>query len=194
MTCIIKGSSIVTLYPQWIDFEEATALFKSLREEIPWRHDAIKIAGKEILQPRLTFACGDSSVKEHRYSGISVPVIPWTSELLSPIRDYCKRINDLIEGDFNACLLNYYRDGQDSIGHHSDREGTDLIKKVATISLGGTRDFLLKHKTEKTLIKQPLSNGDLVLMLGRTQEEYTHSIPTRAKQNEPRISLTYRHL
>lgn len=48
---------------------------------------------------------------------------------------------------YNFCLVNYYASGDDSIAFHSDDErflGPE--PNIASLSLGGERDFLMKHK------------------------------------------------
>ncbi|CAI7649594.1 unnamed protein product [Penicillium discolor] len=48
---------------------------------------------------------------------------------------------------YNFCLVNYYASGEDSIAFHSDDErflGPE--PNIASLSLGGERDFLMKHK------------------------------------------------
>ena len=53
---------------------------------------------------------------------------------------------------FTTCLLNRYRNGQDSNGWHADDE-KELGKNppIASLSLGASRWFHLKHKDDKTL-------------------------------------------
>eukprot|EP01137_Pigoraptor_chileana_P004986 Opistho-2@2763 len=97
---------------------------------------------------------------------------------------------------FNSCLLNEYRNGSQYIGFHADDE-KDLgeNRMVATVSLGGARDFVLKPKKsegEKTT-KILLESGSLVVMAGECQRLYHHSIPKRASA-EYRVSLTFRRL
>ncbi|KAJ6138737.1 Oxoglutarate/iron-dependent dioxygenase [Penicillium samsonianum] len=56
---------------------------------------------------------------------------------------------------YNFCLVNYYASGDDSIAFHSDDErflGPE--PNIASLSLGGERDFLMKHK--------PLVSGGIV--------------------------------
>ncbi|KAJ5550246.1 Oxoglutarate/iron-dependent dioxygenase [Penicillium sp. DV-2018c] len=48
---------------------------------------------------------------------------------------------------YNFCLVNYYASGDDSIAFHSDDErflGPE--PNIASLSLGGERDFVMKHK------------------------------------------------
>ncbi len=108
---------------------------------------------------------------------------------------------------FTHCLVNYYANGADSISYHSDDErflGT--LPSIASFSLGSRRDFLMKHKPiapdnnaapppETKPIKMPLGSGDMILMKGRTQANWLHSIPKRTGKNADdggRINITYR--
>jgi alkylated DNA repair dioxygenase AlkB len=96
-------------------------------------------------------------------------------------------------------LVNYYASGSDSISYHSDDErflGTDPA--IASFSLGAKRDFMMKHKNPNTGAKQlkmPLASGDMILMRGKTQANWLHSIPKRSGKNMEdggRINITFR--
>ena len=93
---------------------------------------------------------------------------------------------------YNFTLVNYYADGSDSISYHSDSE-TFLGPEpcIASLSLGGTRNFHLRHTKTKTVEKFVLADGDMVVMRGRTQHEWEHSVPKR-KNAEGRINITFR--
>ena len=95
---------------------------------------------------------------------------------------------------YNAELLNRYRTGQDSVGWHSDDEpelGTNPV--IASVSLGATRNFQFKHKTNPDLkLSIELTNGSLLLMRGATQHFWKHQIPKTTKVLGPRINLTFR--
>ncbi|KAK4507842.1 hypothetical protein PRZ48_001577 [Zasmidium cellare] len=103
---------------------------------------------------------------------------------------------------FNFALVNYYSSGNDSISYHSDDErflGVDPA--IASFSLGAKRDFLLKHKptagkheSESKPLKFPLAPGDMVLMRGKTQSNWLHSIPKRKSgdADKGRINITLR--
>jgi alkylated DNA repair dioxygenase AlkB len=109
--------------------------------------------------------------------------------------------------EYNFCLVNYYASGSDSISFHSDDEqflGQDPA--IASFSLGARRDFLMKHKppppnaanppaVDAKPLKLPLGSGDMVLMRGRTQSNWLHSIPKRTGKNQEdggRINITFR--
>ncbi|EGR47777.1 uncharacterized protein TRIREDRAFT_63869 [Trichoderma reesei QM6a] len=108
---------------------------------------------------------------------------------------------------FNFCLVNYYSSGADSISFHSDDErflGPDPA--IASFSLGARRDFLMKHKpvaagqgetpaSKSPTLKFPLNSGDMILMRGKTQSNWLHSIPKRTGKNQEdggRINITFR--
>lgn len=191
---INDGESMVYVVRGWADAKECTALCEKLRTELKWRHEPIKLFGKTFMQPRQVYACGDDELvrigKTYDYSTVHIPIVPWIPE----VQAYRDRISKELGLPFDSCLLNEYLDGTQSIQHHSDREALGVCNSVVTISLGGSRDFHLKSKSKPfRTIKTTLHNGDVVVMLYKTQEQWTHSIPKRAKA-EYRISLTYRQI
>lgn len=105
---------------------------------------------------------------------------------------------------FNFALVNYYASGEDSITYHSDSESfLGPEPAIASFTLGARRDFLLRHKktpaghpSESKPLKLPLGSGDMVLMRGRTQSCWEHSIPKRkgkgGEAEKGRINITFR--
>jgi alkylated DNA repair dioxygenase AlkB len=89
--------------------------------------------------------------------------------------------------------LNRYRNGQDSMGFHSDAEpelGRNPI--VPSLSLGAQRRFVLVHKKSKRKIEIVLGHGSLLIMGGALQHFWKHALPkTKAPVGE-RINLTFR--
>ena len=167
---------------------ESLDLYKYLLDHIDWQQETIKVYGKSHLTPRLSCWMGDKS-SIYGYSHTVMQPVPWDNKVL--------RIKQKIEGianrSFNSVLINYYRDGKDSNGWHSDDEPELGLKPViASLSLGAPRDFHLRHKANKKLIhKMSLTNGSLLIMSGTTQQYWQHHIPKRAKA-EGRINLTFR--
>lgn len=123
--------------------------------------------------------------------------------------DYLRRLTEIFtDATYNFCLVNYYANGADSISYHSDDERfLGPNPSIASFSLGATRDFCMKHKPippkdsepppEQNLkppLKLPLASGDMVLMRGKTQANWLHSIPKRkGKGSESgRINITFR--
>ena len=99
---------------------------------------------------------------------------------------------------FNCVLLNLYRDGQDSMGWHSDDEpelGPD--PSVASLSLGATRRFQLRRRRDRrTRVDLDLRHGSLLVMGPPTQAHWQHAVPKRPKASGagPRVNLTFRYI
>ena len=98
-----------------------------------------------------------------------------------------------IESDFCITLekdmfLNYYQDGSDYCPYHADVYNCDTI----TLSLGATRDFLVKENGKGTKAsKYTLTTGDLYYMPHSIHKTYKHSIPVRKGVSEGRISILF---
>ena len=177
--------------PQFINEEEAVLLFKELMLNTPWQEDDIRVYGKLYKQPRLT-AFFANNQKSYGYSNITM-----TPHDFTPVLKTLKhKIEAATNTAFTSCLLNLYRDGQDSNGWHADDEKELGINPViASLSLGAERVFHLKHKTNKALKhKLVLQNGSLLIMKGSTQHHWLHQIPKTKKPIGKRINLTFRFL
>lgn len=168
---------------------ESEALLKSLLDETPWRQDSLRFGGKEVLVPRLQAWYGD---RGYGYSGLKLTPLPWTSALDS-MRG---KISELAQREFNSVLVNYYRDGNDSVAWHADDErelGPD--PHIASLSFGATRRFELKHRTRKqSRLNLALENGSLLLMGSGLQRHWVHQLPKDPGITLPRINLTFRFI
>ncbi|MFN0047558.1 MAG: alpha-ketoglutarate-dependent dioxygenase AlkB family protein [Cytophagales bacterium] len=175
--------------PQFYSDEQSRRLLNELKNTIDWRQEKIKMFGKEILEPRLVAWYGD---KTYKYSGKLMQPLPWTPLLLQ-IKNEVEK-HTLCQ--FNAVLLNYYRNGKDSMGWHSDDEPTlGQNPNIASINFGQTRKFQFRLR-EKIGIKKDylLENGSLLLMQGDTQHRWQHQLPKSTKMNGERINLTFRFI
>lgn len=169
---------------------EAKKYFDILQTTINWKQEEIKYYGKIYPVPRKTAWYGYEGF-DYFYSGINCNPAPWTKELL----DLKKEIEKLIPTeDFNSVLLNMYRDGNDKVSWHADDEkelGTNPT--IASLSIGETRRFDLKHKDNPDLLyKFELTPGSLIIMKGALQHNWLHQIPVQKKVTKPRINLTFR--
>lgn len=185
---ILHRDGFANYKPNLLKPTEASGHFSKLLTEISWRADNIMIFGKSIAQPRLIAWHGSSDLR-YSYSGLELKAEPWTPNLLK----IKTRVENACGQKFNSVLLNLYRDQKDSNGWHADDEkelGSDPT--IASLSLGAPRDFLLKHNTDKKRIKICLESGSLLIMSGKTQHHWKHSLPKRAGTIGPRINLTFR--
>lgn len=145
--------------------------------------------GKLVAQPRLNAWHSDVF---YRYDH-ALKVNPWTPLLL----DLKARVEAVTGEQFNSVLLNYYRDQHDSVAMHSDDE-PELGPKppIASLSLGETRTFVMKHKHNKALkpVRIELPSGCLLLMRGDTQRNWMHAIEKENRPLGPRVNLTFRQI
>lgn len=172
---------------EFLDPEFSEKLFKELYTQTDWKQEPIKIFGKEMMQPRLTHLFGE---KSYSYSNIKMNPEPFP-EMLQQLKN---KLENFTKSTFNICLANLYRDGQDSMGWHSDNE-KELGKNptIASISLGGERMFHLQHKSKKELKQKiVLAPSSLLIMAGETQHFWKHQLPKTKKKVTPRINLTFR--
>jgi alkylated DNA repair dioxygenase AlkB len=207
-------------YEPYIPSTISSGLFDFLRQELPFYRVQYTITRfgtpTQINTPRFTtvFGIDDSA----RFTPTGEIVDAKTGQPVGakaykcqprPIPQCLDSLRKLTEGttgeSFNFCLVNYYADGKDSISYHSDDERfLGPLPAIASFSLGAKRDFLMKHKPiapkegvvveEPKPIKLPLGPGDMVLMKGRTQSMWLHSIPKRAgkEAEKGRINITFR--
>ncbi|WP_158978730.1 alpha-ketoglutarate-dependent dioxygenase AlkB [Cellulophaga sp. L1A9] len=187
----LPGADIV-LFENFFSIEESNKLFNNLLKNTPWQQEQITIHGKEVDYPRLTAWYGDIS-KDIQYTNTKSKIHVWNADLLF-IKE---RIAQEVAIKFKRCLLNYYRDGKDSVDWHQDYKGEQRKNTViASVTFGATRSFQLKHATCKDLkrVAIPLTHGSLLLMQGATQENWKHKISKTTKKIKPRINLTFRWL
>lgn len=176
---------------QWLTGAEAEALFAVLRAQIPWETHRIRLFGRDVDSPRLSCWIGDPEAS-YVYSRTRFEPRPWLPAL-SEVRE---RLQAATGVEFNSVLANRYRDGHDAMGWHSDDEpelGEQPV--IASLSLGATRRFVLKHRREpQRKLALDLPSGSLLVMRGRTQENYRHALPRTARPVGERINLTFRRI
>jgi len=198
--------------------EEAKELQVELKRDIPW----VRQEDTYGPQDRLTHYIGDTRAV-FRYVGISLTPSPWNPLLIGVRRRLEDHVipviekylaNDCVQAGeptrLHGCLLNYYERNKSFIPWHSDEvRAHGRLKIVATVSLGGPRQFLLRRRCgnadfEDTESKQDsisgemevvLRPGSVLVMAGNTQTYYEHALPLHTDQNQPpRISLTFRSI
>lgn len=157
--------------------ENPGTLFITLKDTVAW---------DERMKARKTASFG----VPYDYSQIAYP----ETEMLPQLVDACKLIEKELGFYPNNCLLNYYHDGNSSMGFHSD-SSADLAfgTGVAIISLGSVRNIVYRSKSNFSEFSYPLLSGSLLYMSQEMQENWLHAIPRAANAGE-RISLTFRKL
>eukprot|EP01119_Soliformovum_irregulare_P021234 TRINITY_DN7029_c0_g1_i1.p1 TRINITY_DN7029_c0_g1~~TRINITY_DN7029_c0_g1_i1.p1 ORF type:complete len:262 (-),score=63.88 TRINITY_DN7029_c0_g1_i1:32-817(-) len=184
--------TIIHYYPHFVEPKTAAKLFEELLQLDNWIQGDLKMFGKPLKTPRLQSWMADESVKPGSLYQ-SNKQIPWSDEM----KALKSRVEKISGTKYDFVLLNLYRNGQDHIGWHADRECRAPGKNVvASLSLGATRRFLLKHATDESLPQKEFSlrSGALIIMSGTCQTYWKHTVPKESKVNDPRINLTFRQV
>ena len=182
------------LQPAFLSPTQAQGMLETLWRELAWKQHRVTVFGRRYLQPRLTAWQADPGVS-YTYSGLELSAAPW-----HPLLDRLRReLQVRLDAVFNSVLVNAYRDGNDAMGWHADDEPELGVEPViASLSLGASRRFLVRPKKRghggRASRGVDLGHGDLLLMRGRSQADWQHSI-SRTKQTVGlRINLTFRRI
>lgn len=187
----LGGGASLVLISDFLPRTSADELFRILVENVAWQQGSVRFFGREVREPRLTLWFSEA---EYSYSGRTLPPRAWPPELL-PVRT---RVELAAGAALNSVLLNRYRNGDDSMGLHSDDEpelGPNPV--VASLSLGETRRFVLKPKRERdgcAELKLDLEHGSLLVMGGTCQHTHRHAVPKQRHVRGERINLTFRNV
>lgn len=167
------------------------------------------ISGKEIPRQQLwyhqegKYFCDTWKIKYDR----------WTSQTYDTfLIEFQNKINTIVnellntKTLFNSCLVNYYKNGQNTIKAHRDTpDSFGMYPIIANFSYGETRNMLikkidyntenfnsLKHdKNEDMNLDINLEHNSLLIMSGSSQKYFTHEIPSSNTQLS-RVSFTFR--
>jgi len=150
-----------------------------------WRQNDIRVFGQWHKEPRLTAWWGPA----YRYAN----VVWQKRDLVGAMGQLADRVSGLANFSYNGVLVNGYRDGRDSMGWHRDNEPEIDTASIASLSLGATRTFKIRHRTTKEVVNVELAHGDLLVM-EHLQTLHEHSVPKRAKVAAPRMNFTFRRL
>lgn len=183
-------------WPAWLGEDEASRLARGLRAAVEWRQDRMTLFGKSHPLPRLQAWYGDASL-DYTYSGITLAATPWLPDLAMLRSRLQEDLDTCLPGTiFNSVLCNLYRDGRDSNGWHADDEpelGVDPT--IASISLGASRRFRMRQRQGGAApFALDLPPGSLLVMAGKTQSAWQHTLAKTARPVGERINLTFRRI
>lgn len=166
-------------------------LYEELIEQVPWIHGVYNMFGKPVPTPRLLYCMRDEDfdvTNSYKVTGSMV----WTKNVL--------KLKGMVENTTNKkykyAQLNYYRNGEDYIGYHTDSEVRpgDII---ASISLGTERKFRFRsinYKTDHLPVHEiDLQPRSLVLMNEHVAKlNWKHMLPKMSTVKTGRINITFR--
>lgn len=166
-------------------------LFDLLMEEIQFDQGYVTVYGKTFKEPRLTSIHSDEPGSIYEYSGRKAETKPITKTLES-IR---KEVSSMFNTHYNSVILNFYRDGNDKIGKHSDKGNSIDLTDVLSVSLGASRRFIMYNKKSmEKVFDEALPSGSVLRMHGECQRFFVHEVPAEPDIAEPRINLTFRKM
>jgi alkylated DNA repair dioxygenase AlkB len=170
--------------PGFLAPTQATELLRTLLDGVPWQQEWLQLYGRRIAVPRLLAWCGEPGLN-YRYSGTDHVCRGWLPELLG-IR---RRLAVELGVGSNLVLINRYRDGRDHMGWHADDE-RGLARRVASLSLGATRRFLIRLPGEPRSRSVDLEHGSVLVLDGSLR----HALPPTRRPVEERLNLTFRRI
>ena len=187
---ILPQDGIALYYDKIIGDEQVKQLYDALFNNIHWENERVIMFGKEIITKRKVAFFSDPSIS-YRYASKTKIGLPWTSTLIT-IKN---RIESITKESYNACLLNLYHNGEESMGWHSDNEKEIITNSsIASLSLGANRKFSFKHKLSKETVSIELEDGSLLEMKGSVQAHWWHALLKSKKVTDARINLTFRQM
>ena len=194
-TILIPGAEVYYAR-NFLNAEEATSLFDTLRAKCAWQRHKTSF-GHAV--PRDEAYYGDSGTT-YTYSRREYKPLTWLPDLLAlkaRVEDATPMIAysnlGLPRLGYNAVLCNLYQNGNDSVGLHADAE-PEMGPVIASVSLGAERLFRLKRKNGAVAFAERLPHGSLFIMAGDTQKNLKHEVPKEPDVTQPRINLTFRHI
>ena len=127
-------------WKNWLPNSTADQTLDLALQQIPWRKDVIKMFGRTIQIPRLQNWFSESG-QGYTYSRLSLPGLGYLEWMANLSMD----VKKTTQNDFNGILVNYYRNGSDSMDWHADDESSLGVEPViASVSLGAERIFQLR--------------------------------------------------
>lgn len=169
----LDDHSWIEIVPDWMS--GASLLYEQMRSSVLWLEHDRRMFNKVIREPRMTAVYQTlAEVPEQR--------------LLQAVSALSNHYGVVYDG----LWMNLYRDGQDSTGWHRDhRSCKKLDCIVPVLTLGTTRRFLVKPIKGGSAMTFKPSSGDLVVMGGRSQQDWVHCVPKEPGVADARISVNF---
>ena len=164
----------------WIDHVQGwlagdSELMEALMKQAAWEQRSRWMYTRTVTEPRLT---------------AEYPVI---ADAPQPVLHYLTEVLSTQYGQpYSRLWMNWYRDNTDGTGWHADRPANRLDGAVIPVlSLGATRRFLIRREGGGPSTPVVTHGGDLVVMGGRCQKDYVHSVPKQRQPAGARLSLNF---
>lgn len=168
----LDATSWVEIVPGWVSGGDALMAeilqVAEFEQRQRWMYD------KRVDEPRLT--------AEYRELGAAPPFLRALAEALSAHYGV----------PYDGLWINFYRDERDSTSWHRDHATCRKPECVVPVlTLGATRRFLLRPADGGPSTGFSPTSGDLVVMGGRCQSDWKHSVPKQRTPSGPRVSINF---
>jgi alkylated DNA repair dioxygenase AlkB len=159
--------------PGWL--QGSGVLFDELLATAPWEQRYRMMFARRFIEPRLTAEYPD--------------IADAPQALLHTVTD---ALSEHYGVPYRKLWMNQYRTHRDSTGWHGDLIGKiQETSTVPVLSLGATRRFLIKPVEGGASVSFTVSSGDLIVMGGRSQRDWRHSVPKQTTPAGTRISVNF---
>jgi alkylated DNA repair dioxygenase AlkB len=164
----------------WVDHVQGwlagdAELMDALMKQASWEQRSRWMYTRMVDEPRLT-------AEYPVIADAPQPVLHYLTEVLS----------EHYQRPYARLWMNWYRDNNDGTGWHADRPANKQDEAVIPVlSLGATRRFLIRPHSGGPSTTIVSHGGDLVVMGGRCQKDYQHSVPKQKHYAGARLSLNF---
>ena len=169
----LDDTSWIEHVPGWLSGSDD--LFAALSTDAGWEQRDRWMINRMVREPRLTAEYTDLADAPHPF-----------------LRTVTAALSEHYGVPYDGLWMNHYRDHRDSTGWHGDWPTCKRdICTVPVLSLGAARRFLIRPRDGGRSIGFTPASGDLIVMGGRCQRDWRHSVPKQAVPAGPRISVNF---
>jgi alkylated DNA repair dioxygenase AlkB len=169
----LDDTSWIEHVPGWLSGSDD--LFAALLTDAGWEQRDRWMINRVVREPRLTAEYTDLADAPHPF-----------------LHTVTAALSDHYGVPYDGLWMNHYRDHRDSTGWHGDWPTCKRdICTVPVLSLGAARRFLIRPRDGGRSIGFTPAGGDLIVMGGRCQRDWRHSVPKQATPAGPRISVNF---
>ena len=149
-----------------------------------------------IQSPRKMCWFAENATWYYKFSRSHIePLWPYTFAEYPIINRIKQEVERLTDFTFNCCLVNIYTDGNEYADWHDDNEPwLGHNPRIASVSIGATRNLEIRCKNTKTITMIPLKNNDILMMNQEFQSQFQHRLPIDNDCKDIRINLTFRKI
>jgi alkylated DNA repair dioxygenase AlkB len=164
----------------------------------PYTHpDLVNSKELAIPIPRLVIAQTNKTFQKspiYRMPGCSEKNIR-TTQWTHSVKHIKDRASELLNTKLNHCVITLFRNGQDSLGMHSDKI-VDLSENslILSVSLGSDRPITFDSVDGNIRQVVILRAGSLLAIGPKTNRNFKHGILRTDEETGPRISLSLRSI